>query len=166
MPKSVKATLTMSSRGVITLPVRLRNAVGLSAEDQLIAEATPEGLLLRPAVTLPVEIYLLEDARRNLASKAPAGLPAMEKLLSRLHTGALRAARPAISKDIPLPEKEKPVLLAAIRHRCEALVTGDNTHFGRWYGKAIGGVRVCSPRSAFEETAATVGGDQRCRMLG
>jgi hypothetical protein len=29
----------------------------LKADDQLIAETTPEGLLLRPAVTLPVEIY-------------------------------------------------------------------------------------------------------------
>jgi hypothetical protein len=31
--------------------------LGLRADDQLIAETTPEGLLLRPAVTLPVEIY-------------------------------------------------------------------------------------------------------------
>jgi hypothetical protein len=31
--------------------------LGLRADDQLIAETTPDGLLLRPAVTLPVEIY-------------------------------------------------------------------------------------------------------------
>jgi hypothetical protein len=30
--------------------------LGLRADDQLIAETTPDGLLLRPAVTLPVEI--------------------------------------------------------------------------------------------------------------
>jgi antitoxin PrlF len=59
----MKATISMSRRGVITLPVRLRNAVGLSPEGQLIAEATPEGLLLRPAVTLPVEIYSDERVR-------------------------------------------------------------------------------------------------------
>jgi antitoxin PrlF len=53
----VKATLTLTSRGVVTLPVKLRRALGLRADDQLIAETTPEGLLLRPAVTLPVEIY-------------------------------------------------------------------------------------------------------------
>lgn len=47
----------MTSRGVITLPAKLRQAIGLSAHDQLIAETTPEGLLLRPAVTLPIEIY-------------------------------------------------------------------------------------------------------------
>jgi AbrB family looped-hinge helix DNA binding protein len=53
----MKTTLTLSSRGVVTLPAKLRRALGLKSEDQLIAEVTPEGLLLRPAVTLPVEIY-------------------------------------------------------------------------------------------------------------
>jgi AbrB family looped-hinge helix DNA binding protein len=57
----MKATVTLTSRGVVTLPVKLRNAIGLRADDQLIAETTPDGLLLRPAVTLPVEIY---DERR------------------------------------------------------------------------------------------------------
>ena len=53
----MKTTLTVTSRGVVTLPAKLRRALGLKADDQLIAETTAEGLLLRPAVTLPVEIY-------------------------------------------------------------------------------------------------------------
>ena len=53
----MKTTLTVSSRGVVTLPAKLRQALGLKADDQLIAETTSEGLLLRPAVTLPIEIY-------------------------------------------------------------------------------------------------------------
>ena len=53
----MKATLTLTNRGVVTLPAKLRRTLGLRADDQLIAETTPEGLLLRPAVTLPVEIY-------------------------------------------------------------------------------------------------------------
>lgn len=59
----MKATVTITSRGVITLPAKLRQALGLKADDQLIAETTPEGLLLRPAVTLPVEIYSEERVR-------------------------------------------------------------------------------------------------------
>jgi AbrB family looped-hinge helix DNA binding protein len=59
----MKATVTISSRGVITLPAKLRQALGLKADDQLIAETTPEGLLLRPAVTLPVELYTPERER-------------------------------------------------------------------------------------------------------
>lgn len=53
----MKTTLTVTSRGVVTLPAKLRESLGIKADDQLIAETTPEGLLLRPAVTLPVEIY-------------------------------------------------------------------------------------------------------------
>jgi bifunctional DNA-binding transcriptional regulator/antitoxin component of YhaV-PrlF toxin-antitoxin module len=50
----MKATLTISERGVITLPAKLPQALGLKADDLLIAETTAEGLLLRPAVTLPL----------------------------------------------------------------------------------------------------------------
>ena len=56
----MKTTLTITERGVITLPAKLRKAMGLSADDQLIAETTPEGLLLRPAITLPIELYSAE----------------------------------------------------------------------------------------------------------
>jgi AbrB family looped-hinge helix DNA binding protein len=59
----MKATVTITSRGVVTLPAKLRQALGLQADDQLIAETTPEGLLLRPAVTLPVEVYTPERER-------------------------------------------------------------------------------------------------------
>lgn len=53
----MQATLTINSRGVVTLPAKLRQAMGLRTDDQLIAEITPQGLLLRPAITLPLEIY-------------------------------------------------------------------------------------------------------------
>ena len=53
----MKTILTVNSRGVVTLPAALRRALGIKADDQLIAETTPDGLLLRPAVTLPVETY-------------------------------------------------------------------------------------------------------------
>jgi AbrB family looped-hinge helix DNA binding protein len=59
----MKATLTITSRGVVTLPAKLRQALGLKADDQLIAETTPEGLLLRPAVTLPLEFYTPQRER-------------------------------------------------------------------------------------------------------
>lgn len=83
----MKATVTITSRGVITLPAKLRQALGLKADDQLIAETTPEGLLLRPAVTLPVELYTparereFDEAEVDLArvlakEPAPARRPA------------------------------------------------------------------------------------------
>ena len=53
----MKSTLAVSSRGVITLPAKLRASLGIQANDHVIAEATAEGILLRPAVTLPIELY-------------------------------------------------------------------------------------------------------------
>jgi antitoxin PrlF len=59
----MKMTLTVNDRGVVTLPAPIRRALGIGADDQLIAEVTAEGLLLRPAVTLPIEIYSDERIR-------------------------------------------------------------------------------------------------------
>ena len=53
----MKTTLAVSSRGVVTLPAKFRAALGINADDHVIAEATPEGILLRPAITLPIEMY-------------------------------------------------------------------------------------------------------------
>ena len=44
--------------------------MGLKADDQLIAETTPEGLLLRPAVTLPVEMYTPQREQEFDAAEA------------------------------------------------------------------------------------------------
>jgi hypothetical protein len=49
-----------------------------------------------------------------------------------------------------LPEKDWPVLAAAMRLRCETLVTGDRTHFGALYGKTVHGVSIHLPRSLAE----------------
>jgi AbrB family looped-hinge helix DNA binding protein len=78
----MKATITINSRGVVTLPAKLRQALGLKADDQLIAETTPEGLLLRPAVTLPLEVYTPErerefdEAEADLAATLGGAAPA------------------------------------------------------------------------------------------
>ena len=53
----MKKMLTLTSRGVVTLPARMREAAGFPPNGQILAEITREGLLLRPAVMLPVEIY-------------------------------------------------------------------------------------------------------------
>jgi AbrB family looped-hinge helix DNA binding protein len=69
----MRSLVTVTNRGVVTLPAGLRRALGIKADDTLIAETTPEGLLLRPAVTLPVEIYSdrrvreFDEAEENLA---------------------------------------------------------------------------------------------------
>lgn len=79
----MKVTLTITSRGLVTLPAKLRRELGLKADDQLIAETTPEGLLLRPAVTLPVELYSEARVREFDAAEAELGAFLKKKRLAR-----------------------------------------------------------------------------------
>lgn len=97
-----------------------------------------------------VDGYVIEEARRNVALKAPSGLPVLSRLLSRMRIEAAQAADRSLDTALPLPDKDRPVLAAAIRHQCAALVTGDRTHFGRHYGKTVHGVTIHSPRSIAE----------------
>lgn len=53
----MRTIVSITERGGITLPAKLRKVLGLKPDDLLLAETTGDGLLLRPAVTLPVEIY-------------------------------------------------------------------------------------------------------------
>lgn len=71
----MKVTLTVTSRGIVTLPAKLRQAMGIKADDQLIAETTPDGLLLRPAVTVPIEMY--SEARVREFDESEAELEKM-----------------------------------------------------------------------------------------
>ena len=56
----MQATISVSGRGLIALPADMRREAGILPQDSLIAETTPEGILLRPALTLPMEIYTPE----------------------------------------------------------------------------------------------------------
>ena len=59
----MQGRVTINERGVITIPAALRRACGLKANDELIVESTEEGILLRPAISVPIEIYTEERIR-------------------------------------------------------------------------------------------------------
>ena len=107
-----------------------------------------------------VDAYVVAEARRNLAVKGPEALEVLEALLPRLSVAAVLppAAEPAAAAAAAelawLLEKDRPVLAAAIHLRCDALVTGDRSHFGAGYGRAFGGVVIHSPRSLAEQILA------------
>lgn len=94
-----------------------------------------------------VDDYVVIEARRNLDAKGPEALAIPETLLSRLRISPVCGPEPLLEELGWWPEKDRPVLAAAIRLRCNALVTGDRTRFGTGYGKVFGGVTIHSPRS-------------------
>jgi predicted nucleic acid-binding protein len=97
-----------------------------------------------------VDVYVIEEAHRNLAAKAPDRISVLEKLLSPMKTASAQRVDPVLEASLPLPAKDRPVLAGAIHQSCEALVTGDRTHFGALYGRTIRGVTIYSPRSLAE----------------
>ena len=50
-------TAKIGRRGTIVIPASIRRSYGFEEGSMVIIEARSEGVLLRPVVTLPIEIY-------------------------------------------------------------------------------------------------------------
>lgn len=101
-------------------------------------------LLVKRRHRLCVDPYVVEEARRNLAAKFPVGVALLEELLPGMESVAT-IARSEDGRNHGLPDKDRPVMAAAISGRCQVLLTGDKTHFGPLYGREVEGVQVLSP---------------------
>lgn len=110
------------------------------------------GMLLAAGHECWVDDYVATEARRNLAAKGPAALAALDALLARCRQAAAQASARTMTRPETdwLPDKDRPILAAAIRLRCAVLLTGDRTHFGANYGREFSGVVIHSPRSLAE----------------
>jgi predicted nucleic acid-binding protein len=96
---------------------------------------------------LCADAYVVAEARRNLERKAPAEAATLDALLSNMEVAPFQLTELPADIVERLPEKDRPVLAAALRQRCDVLVTGDRTHFGLLYGTSVGGVAIHSPKS-------------------
>jgi len=67
---SVSETGRIGKRGTFVIPARLRRIFGIREGSEVIAEETPEGILIRPAITVPLEIYGPERKAEFLLSNA------------------------------------------------------------------------------------------------
>ncbi len=95
---------------------------------------------------LVADEYVATEARRNIAGKANADSQAyLQTLLSQIEISAAHFPANAHAVVQWLPDKDRPVLMAAIALRCDALLTGDRTHFGAGYGQTFDGVTIYAP---------------------
>jgi AbrB family looped-hinge helix DNA binding protein len=63
-------TSKVGKRGTLVIPARLRRRFGIEEGSEVIAEETPEGILIRPALTVPIEVYGDERKAEFLLSNA------------------------------------------------------------------------------------------------
>jgi predicted nucleic acid-binding protein len=85
--------------------------------------------------------YALEEARMNLGEEA------QWKRLNRLSENVqfFNATGRELPRGISLPEKDAPIMLAAMEARCTHLLTGDVRHFGPYFGRKIEDISIMLP---------------------
>jgi uncharacterized protein len=83
----------------------------------------------------------VEEARINLSDDAQRGrLARLARKIQLFDTTAHQ-----LPAGISLPEKDRPILLAAMDARTTHLITGDLRHFGPYFGKKIEGILIVTP---------------------
>ena len=104
-----------------------------------------------PDVALCASHYVIEEARINLAELDQR--ERLAKLTRVLHLSDAVASK--TPREISLPEKDVPIMLAAIEAHATHLLTGDVRHFGRYFGKRIGGILIMLPAAYLRSRRST-----------
>lgn len=73
------ATIQINKRGNLTLPMPLRKMLGLEKGGVILAEPSDRGIMLKPAIAFPIEMYsdsrtaefdeAEEELKRHLSKK-------------------------------------------------------------------------------------------------
>lgn len=92
-------------------------------------------------VSLCSSHYALAEAKINLTESTQ--VQRLEKLAMVLEL--FDAALYELPGEIYLPDKDAPILLAAVEARATHLLTGDIRHFGAYFGKKICGILIVPP---------------------
>ncbi len=92
---------------------------------------------------LLTSVYAVDETRRNVDTLDQ--LNRLDSLLESVEIGAMPTSDSPLP-DVVLPAKDLPILLAAIDMRATHLLTGDKSHFGRYFNRRVGGVLVLNPK--------------------
>jgi uncharacterized protein len=119
-------------------------------------------LAARKACTLITSTHAVTEARRNIESRYPKAQDRFEELFRtvRVVPEAL-SSRALHAHQHGLPDEDAPILAAATEASAAVLVTGDRTHFGHLFGRAIDGVRVLTLAQTHKPPARTIRSEPR-----
>lgn len=105
-----------------------------------------------PDVQLVSSEYAAEEARRNLELAGTDNINGFQSLLDKMTI--LPDAPTRLRLQVELADKDKPILIAAVRAHATHLLTGDVTHFGHLFGKKVHGVLILTPARYFRHREA------------
>jgi AbrB family looped-hinge helix DNA binding protein len=63
-------TAKVGKRGAVVIPAKLRKKFGIEEGSSVLVEEGPDGVVIRPAVTVPIEIWLPERRAAFLLENA------------------------------------------------------------------------------------------------
>lgn len=110
----------------------------------LFSGSFPDSLLsdflgkLKERGALVSNAYAAAEAERNLQAKMPKGLAGFNKLMDSLELIPLQL----FELEVPLAEKDRPIMCGAIAGETDFLLTGDKKDFGHLFAKTVRGVKV------------------------
>jgi hypothetical protein len=89
--------------------------------------------------------FAAREAHDSLAQVRPVQLTDLAALLAGITMIPDPLAGSPLPAGIALPEKDKPIFLAAMAGRATHLLTGDKKHFGIYFGQNIAGILILRP---------------------
>lgn len=108
------------------------------------------------AAVLLTSAYAVEEARRNLDTAERRSN--LDELLEAVHvSNALvdPAQHPEIGVS-GLPDKDLPIMRAAVAAKATHLLTGDRKHFGHLFGEKVAGVLIIRPADHPATSASSI----------
>jgi predicted nucleic acid-binding protein len=98
-------------------------------------------------IRLFTSLYAAQEAANNLEKEDQR--IRLRELLEDVETvpgeAGMNAAVQASLAEIVLPDKDRPILAAAVAAKADFLLTGDIRHFGSYFNQTVCGVHVLRP---------------------
>lgn len=95
-----------------------------------------------PATELVTSAYAIAEAMVNLPDQERR--KRLQRLVRRIWVVPERHDI-TLPEEVNLPDKDRPILLAAIHVGARYLLTGDKKHFGPYFGRKLAGVAILTP---------------------
>jgi uncharacterized protein len=96
-----------------------------------------------PGIRLLTSTYALIEVFRNVNDAAQR--VRLAELVASIELVTEKPEGEAIARSVGLPDKDVPILHAAISGQATHLLTADRRHFGRLYSTQISGVLILAP---------------------